>query len=128
MGVDPSVPTTSWGKNQLVSWLSRVNYTWHNRYLFTLSGRADGSSKFSSGSKWAFFPATSAAWRMSEEGWWSGKLKSIVSDSKLRFSYGITGNQNIGNYENIAVVGGGTTPLMMRLCRVCRSAHWVTQS
>ncbi|MFI3269283.1 MAG: TonB-dependent receptor [Rikenellaceae bacterium] len=104
LGVDPSVPSSSWNKNQLCSWLSRVNYTWRDRYLVTLTGRADGSSKFSTGSKWALFPASSVAWRMSQEEWW-GDLKKIANDVKVRASYGVTGNQNIGNYANLAIVG-----------------------
>src|SRR5690606_15658346 len=60
----PSYSETDW---TLLSWLGRANYSLMDRYLFTVTGRADGSSRFGAGSKWAFFPSAAVAWRVSEE-------------------------------------------------------------
>ena len=80
--------------------LGRVNYTYLDRYLLTLTGRRDGSSRFGAGNKWGFFPSVAVAWRMSEESF----IKSItqISDLKLRASYGSTGNPSIRPYQSLA--------------------------
>ncbi|MFR9584470.1 MAG: SusC/RagA family TonB-linked outer membrane protein, partial [Rikenellaceae bacterium] len=103
MGTDPSDPSTSKSKSSLSSVLGRVNYTHNNKYLMTISGRADGSSRFPTGNKWAMFPSAALAWRASEEDF----LKSIkqISNVKVRASYGVTGNQAIDNYATIATLG-----------------------
>src|SRR5690606_34592637 len=78
----------------------RINYAFKDRYLFTLSGRADGASKFAKNNKWAFFPSAALAWRVSEEeflrhsGW--------VNNLKLRVSYGESGSQAISRYQSLA--------------------------
>ncbi|WP_082035984.1 SusC/RagA family TonB-linked outer membrane protein [Pedobacter lusitanus] len=86
----------------LRSYLGRINYDLSNKYLFTISGRYDGSSRFGMGKKYSFFPSGSAAWRLSGESFMS-KLKA-VSDLKLRASYGITGNQEIGQYQSLGAL------------------------
>lgn len=86
----------------LRSYLSRVNYDLLGRYLFTLSGRFDGSSRFGAGRKYSFFPSGSAAWRVSNESFMS--TVKAVSDLKLRASYGVTGNQEIGQYQSLAAL------------------------
>ena len=86
---------TEWeSENRLRSWIGRLNYTLLNRYLFTFTMRADGSSRFAKGHEWGYFPAAAFAWRVKEEAF----LKDVeaISDLKFRLTYGKTGQQNIG--------------------------------
>lgn len=80
----------------VVGWFARVNYSYKNRYLAEISGRYDGSSNFPAHTRWAFFPSFSVGYRISEENFF-WPLKSIVSDMKIRGSYGLIGNQNVGS-------------------------------
>lgn len=80
----------------VAGWFARVNYSYKNRYLAEVSGRYDGSSNFPAHSRWAFFPSFSVGYRISEEEFFA-PLKNIVSDMKLRGSYGLIGNQNVGS-------------------------------
>jgi TonB-linked SusC/RagA family outer membrane protein len=82
------------GSNKLISMYGRANYNYDNRFLVTATLRRDGSSRFSAGNKWGYFPSGSVAWRISEEKFFKF---TPVSDLKLRVSYGTTGNQEIGN-------------------------------
>ncbi|GAB3997097.1 TonB-dependent receptor [Spirosoma daeguense] len=93
-------PTTSIQKWGLNSYLGRVNYRFKDRYLFTITGRIDGSSRFGINSKYGFFPSGAFAWRVSDEPF----LKAIqaISDLKLRLSYGFTGNDGIGLYNSLS--------------------------
>ncbi|WP_310391842.1 TonB-dependent receptor [Hymenobacter sp.] len=84
-------------KTELFSVLARVNYSLRDRYVLTLSGRLDGSSKFADGNKYSLFPAVSAAWLLNEEDFLKGS--SYVSTLKLRGGYGETGNQSINAYN-----------------------------
>jgi hypothetical protein len=86
----------------LVSFLARLNYNYDNKYYFTTSIRADGSSRFGTDNKYAYFPSLAFAWRAKEEKF----LKDVnfLSDLKLRVSYGKSGNNNIGNYESYATI------------------------
>lgn len=80
------------------SFFGRVNYSYDDRYLLTATFRRDGSSKFGSNKKWGNFPSVAAAWRVSQESFWqNSKINNIFNDLKLRFEYGITGNNDIGN-------------------------------
>lgn len=86
---------TPWaGQVILVSWYGRANYTLLDRYLFTFTGRYDGSSRFKHGKQWGFFPAAAVAWRIKDETF----LKDVdpISDLKLRLSWGKTGQQDTG--------------------------------
>lgn len=74
---------------------ARINYNYDNRYFIELNGRYDGSSKFPKAHRWAFFPSVSAGWRISEEPFFQG-AKGVMSNLKLRASYGSIGNQEIG--------------------------------
>ncbi|MCF8308717.1 MAG: TonB-dependent receptor [Bacteroidales bacterium] len=87
-----------------LSYFSRVNYKYKDRYLMNLSGRFDGSSRFGEDSRYGFFPAGSVAWIVSEEDF----IKNIeeISFLKLRASYGVTGNSSIGNYEALGLFTG----------------------
>lgn len=83
---------------QMLSYLARINYGYKGRYLLTLTGRVDGSSKFGKGNKYGFFPSVAGAWRISEENFM--KEMKAVSNLKLRASYGIVGNEGIPPYSS----------------------------
>ena len=95
-----------WGLN---SYLGRINYRFLDRYLFTLTGRIDGSSRFGANNKYGFFPSGAFAWRVTDESF----MKSIktISDLKLRVSYGITGNDGIGLYNSLSQYATSRTAL-----------------
>jgi TonB-linked SusC/RagA family outer membrane protein len=84
----------------LLSFLSRINYDIKNRFLFTFTSRADGSSRFSKNNRFGFFPSGAVAWRISKEPFFNG-LKKVFSDFKIRMSAGLTGDQEIGDFQNI---------------------------
>jgi TonB-dependent starch-binding outer membrane protein SusC len=88
---------------EVFSILGRVNYGLKNKYILTISGRADGSSKFSKGNKFSIFPAVAAAWRISEEGFL--KNSATITNLKLRAGYGKSGNQAIDPYGTFARYG-----------------------
>lgn len=87
----------------LQSFFGRINYDYKQKYLLELNGRYDGSSRFSAGNKYGFFPSVSAGWRISEEKFMD-PFKSTISNLKLRASWGQLGNQNIGTYPFTSVV------------------------
>jgi iron complex outermembrane receptor protein len=84
--------------NRLISFYGRANYSLMSRYLFTVTVRRDGSSRFSPNNRWGTFPSAAFAWRILEEDFASG-LGNVFSDLKLRLGYGITGNQEIGDFN-----------------------------
>ena len=86
-------------KNTLASFFGRINYQLMSKYLFTVTMRADGSSRFGDGNKWGYFPSGAFAWRMINEDFIE-KLK-VFSDLKLRAGFGVTGNQEIGSYQSL---------------------------
>ena len=90
-------------ENALVSALSRLTYNYKSKYLFTASIRSDGSSRFGSENRWGTFPSVSAGWVVSDESF----LQNVedISLLKIRSSYGVTGNNNIGDYTQYALVG-----------------------
>lgn len=83
----------------LASWLARANYVFKDKYLVTASIRADGSSRFGSNNKWAVFPSAALAWRVSEEPFM--KNVRLISDLKIRTSYGVTGNTALDPYQSL---------------------------
>lgn len=85
-------------ENRLISFYARVILDIKSKYLFTLSVRRDGSTKFGDSNKWGLFPAAAFAWRVIDEDFASG-LTNTFSDLKLRIGYGVTGNQAIENYR-----------------------------
>lgn len=89
----------------LTSYYGRLNYNLDSRYLFTITMRQDGSSRFAPGKRWGFFPSAAVAWRISEEAFMD-KLPA-VSELKLRASAGKLGNQNIGDYAYAATISQG---------------------
>lgn len=84
-------------ENRLVSFFARAGYSYKSRYLLNANVRVDGSSRFGAQKRWGAFPSVSAGWRLSEESWmeWS---KPALTDFKLRYSFGITGNQTASDY------------------------------
>ena len=93
----------------LLSYLGRANYNLADRYLFTVTGRYDGSSRFGANNKWAFFPSAAFAWRLIDEGFMQGQ--SLFSDLKLRTSYGVTGNQAVEEYQSLARLSSVFVPI-----------------
>ena len=92
---------------QLASWLGRINYSLNDKYLFTLVGRVDGSSRFAPGNKYAFFPSGAFAWKLSEENFI--KNLDVFSNLKLRASYGLSGSQAIPSYRTLALLDVANT-------------------
>ena len=86
-----------WERWEIFGGFSRLNYSFRDKYLVEVNARYDGSSKFPSDQRYAFFPSISGGWRISKEGFWNVDPK-LVSDLKLRASYGSLGNGNIGSY------------------------------
>jgi TonB-linked SusC/RagA family outer membrane protein len=84
-------------KWQILGGFSRINYSFKDRYLLEVNARYDGSSKFPADQRYAFFPSVSGGWRLSKEAFWNVSPK-IISDIKLRASYGSLGNGNINSY------------------------------
>ncbi|MDQ6481777.1 TonB-dependent receptor [Dyadobacter sp. LHD-138] len=105
-GIVPNPPTSNVYDWQIHSYFSRITYSLLDKYLFTATGRYDGSSKFGANHKYAFFPSAAVAWRVSEEDF----LKNFktVSDLKIRLSYGSTGNSEIGQYQSIGALASNT--------------------
>ncbi|GAB3315207.1 TonB-dependent receptor [Larkinella ripae] len=97
------VPASSASNWQLNSYIGRANYDYAGKYLLTATVRADGSSRFGASNKWAVFPSASVAWRLSEESFLKGN--AVINDLKLRFSYGLSGNQEIPQYQSLATLG-----------------------
>ena len=89
-------------QTKLSSFLGRMNYTLYDRYIFTATGRYDGSSLLASGNRWSFFPSFAVAWRINQEKF----MKDIpaISNIKLRLSYGVTGNQSIAYAAPLAIM------------------------
>ena len=83
-----------------LGFFGRVNYDYKGRYIFEASARGDGSSRFESDHRWGFFPSASAAWRISEESFFT-PARDIVDNLKLRLSVGSLGNQQVSNYAYI---------------------------
>jgi len=105
IGTNLNVPETDIGESILRSFLFRTNYGLDGKYLFTVTGRYDGSSKFGEGNKYGFFPSGAIGWRISEEKFFQ-KI-DFVNRLKLRISYGVTGNQEIGDYAALARLSPG---------------------
>ena len=89
--------------NTLVSGMFRANYSYNDRYLLTLTARADGSSKFGENNKWAFFPSGALSWKAHEEDF--VKNMKVFDELKFRLSYGISGNQGISPYQTLSRYG-----------------------
>lgn len=97
------------GAWSLVSYLGRINYNYDSKYYLTASLRTDGSSRFGANKKYGLFPSAAAAWRISDENFM--KSLDFLKELKLRASYGETGNNNIGDYEQYATITYEKYPL-----------------
>ncbi len=104
LGAGATSPTVSSGASRFAfnSYFGRVNYTLLDKYLFTVTGRIDGSSKFGENHKFAFFPSAALAWKVSDEDFLKGN--PFISNLKLRTSYGLTGNSEIPAYSSLALL------------------------
>ncbi len=89
----------------IASYLARVQYSFSGKYMLSGAIRTDGSSRFGKNNRWGYFPSASAAWRITEENFFKEQSAlSFINDLKLRISYGVTGNFQIGNYEHLATM------------------------
>ncbi len=107
VGSDPTrnVVQSNWDSFQLVSWLGRANYSFQDKYLLTLVGRVDGSSKFAKTENiYAFFPSAGIAWRLDQEEFI--KKLDVFDNLKLRASYGNSGSQGINSYRTLSTLSG----------------------
>lgn len=91
----PSVGSSA-SKSEMASFFGRINYSYKDRYLLTATMRADGASNFAKNNRWGYFPSVALGWRFTEEEFMQ-PLTSVLSNGKLRVSFGQTGNSNIGN-------------------------------
>ena len=93
--------------NRLISFFGRANYSFKDRFLLTINLRHDGSTKFGQITRWGTFPSAAVGWRVIDESFMQG-LTNTFSDLKLRVGYGVTGNQEIGNYLYLPSYTSGT--------------------
>jgi len=107
-GQIPGIPTSGYDAWQMRSFFGRVNYSYKDKYLVTVTGREDGSSRFGTNVKNGFFPSAAVAWRISQEDFL--KDNKTISDLKLRLSYGLTGNSEIGEYRSPANINTNNYP------------------
>lgn len=105
-GLDEGIPQpviAVSSNSKLLSFLGRVTYDYASKYYLSASFRADGSSKFMAGNRWSYFPSGSLAWRMSNEDFM--KKLTFVNDAKLRVGYGVTGNNRVGDFSYLSILG-----------------------
>lgn len=96
-------------ENYLISFFGRLNYNFMNRYLLTATLRRDGSSRFSENNRWGLFPSAALAWTISNEPFMKA-TENVLSKLKLRLGYGVTGQQEIGDYQYITSYSFSTNP------------------
>lgn len=93
-------PSSGYSDWTLASFLARANYSFNDKYMITASVRADGSSRFGADHKWGYFPSAALAWRVSEESFMQDV--TLISNLKLRASYGVTGNTALSPYQSLS--------------------------
>jgi TonB-linked SusC/RagA family outer membrane protein len=101
IGADPRPSSSNTVETGLLSYIGRVNYVFRDKYILTGTVRRDGSSKFGKDNKWGVFPSAAFAWRIGDEDFLQNS--PLISDLKLRSSYGITGNESIDPYSSLAL-------------------------
>ncbi len=101
--INPNSTFTAETENTLVSFFGRVQYSLNDRYLLTGSLRRDGSSRFGPDTKWGTFPSVSVGWRVSEEAFMQNVRR--LNTLKVRGSWGLSGNNGIGNYSHVSILG-----------------------
>ena len=122
LALDRATVQSSSTVQSLASFLARVNYTLMGRYLFTASARVDGSSSFATNNKWAPFFSGAFAWRMIDEPWMQDQ--DVLSNLKLRASFGETGNQAIGAYRTLTMFGDAKYPYSGTLASGVAMIDW----
>lgn len=108
MGTPYSIDNYLNPDDKLLSFFGRVNYDFDSKYLFSATFRADGSSKFSEGNQWGYFPSAALAWRVSSEPFMES-TREWLDDLKLRFSYGTAGNNNIPSGQMVQTYANSAT-------------------
>lgn len=100
---EKNVVSNGYSESQLFSFMGRINYSLMDKYLFTFTTRADGSSKFGANNKWAYFPSGAVSWKAHNESFI--KNLNVFDELKFRTSYGISGNQGISPYQTLSRYG-----------------------
>ncbi|HZG23447.1 MAG TPA: SusC/RagA family TonB-linked outer membrane protein, partial [Chitinophagaceae bacterium] len=120
-------------RNNIMSFLARANYVYNGKYLLTATVRRDGSSRFGENKRWGNFPSAAIGWRVSDENFMNNV--KLISDFKIRASYGVTGNNAIGNYRALSllntsnyVVGDALTPGTVPGSLANTNLGWESQS
>jgi len=103
-----ATPGTSYSNWTLLSYLGRINYAYADKYLVTVSFRADGSSRYSKGNKWGYFPSGALAWKFTKEDFMKGV--NWITDGKIRVGYGLTGSTAIDPYYTLNMLQSGKVP------------------
>ncbi len=106
-GGQPNAPVSSYDRWAINSYFARVGYNYREKYLLTLTERIDGSSRFGADNKYGYFPSVGAGWVMTKEDFMSAI--PAINYLKLRASYGLTGNTEIGSYQSLSTISSGTT-------------------
>lgn len=109
LGVPSNIRSGVNHDDKLISFFARANYNLGEKYLLTATVRADGSSKFSKGNKWGYFPSISGAWRLSEEEFI--KKLNLFSDLKFRVGYGMAGNNRVASYKSLDLLTSSSYPI-----------------
>lgn len=116
------------GNSRLVSFYSRANYTYDNRYMFTGTVRWDGSSRFGANNKWGVFPSASFGWHISSEEFMESTT-DWLNNLKLRIGYGVTGNQDgIGEYKSLSIMGAGSASYYDAVNDIWKRSYSPTQN
>lgn len=102
-GTNVATPYSYKATNTMISYLGRINYNYAQKHDITFSIRTDGSSRFGKNNKWGTFPSVGYSYNVSHEKFFR-PLKRILSDAKVRLSYGVTGNQEIDNYQSLTTL------------------------
>jgi TonB-linked SusC/RagA family outer membrane protein len=104
LGAGSTSPSYGSGRSRFAfnSYFGRLNYGYKDKYLLTVTGRVDGSSRFGANNKYSLFPSAALAWKVSEEDFL--KNNSVISNLKVRTSYGLTGNSEIGSYSSLSLL------------------------
>lgn len=110
LGQNPQIPNSSRTSRSLLSYLGRLNYVFQDKYLLTITARADGSSVFGNNNKWGYFPSVAVGWNVTNESFMVN-AKNFLTDLKLRGSYGIVGNQAIAPYQSLATLSTSSYPI-----------------
>src|SRR5690606_871936 len=95
--------SSGYSANKQLSFVARLQYNYASKYYLTVTNRYDGAANLAADKKWGYCPSSAVKWRIAEEDFFKNMAisKSVLSDLALRVSYGLSGNQGIGNYESL---------------------------